>query len=39
MNTPAKIVVGVLAAIGALSIAAAALMALMHYSMMGGLGC
>lgn len=39
MNTPAKILLGVLAAIGALAIAAAALMAFMHYSMMGSFGC
>lgn len=39
VNTPAKIAVGVLAGIGALSIAAATLMALMHYWTMGGLGC
>ena len=39
MNTPAKILVGVLAALGALAIAAAAMMAFMHYSMMGGFGC
>ena len=39
MNTPAKVAVGVLAGIGALSIAAATVMAVMHYSMMGGFGC
>jgi hypothetical protein len=36
MNTPVKILVGVLAAIGALAIAAAAVMTVMHFSMMGG---
>lgn len=39
MNTPVKIIVGVLAAMGALSIAAAAVMAFMHFSMMGRFGC
>lgn len=39
MNTPAKIVVGVLAGIGAVAILAATAMAVMHYSMMGGFGC
>lgn len=39
MNTPVKILVGVLAAIGALAIVAAAMMAFMHHSMMGGFGC
>lgn len=39
MNTPVKILVGVLAGIGALSIAAAAVMAFMHFSMMGRFGC
>jgi hypothetical protein len=40
MNTPVKILVGALAAIGALAIAAAAVMALMHFSVLGGrFGC
>lgn len=39
MNTPLKIIVGVLAAIGALAIVAAAVMAFMHFSMMGRFGC
>lgn len=36
MNTPVKILIGVLAAVGALTIAAAAVMAFVHFSMMGG---
>lgn len=39
MNTPAKILVGVLAAVGAVAILAATSMAVMHYSMMAGFGC
>lgn len=40
MNTPAKILIGVLAAFGVLAIAAAAAVALMHFSMMGSrFGC
>lgn len=37
MNTPVKFLIGVLAAIGALAIASAAVMAITHFSMMGGL--
>lgn len=39
MNPALKVVVGVLAVIGALSVIAAAGMAFMHFSMMGGFGC
>jgi uncharacterized membrane protein len=39
MNPVLKVIVGVLAVIGAISVIAAAGMAFMHYSMMGGFGC
>lgn len=39
MKTPAKILVGIFAAIGAVAVLAATAMAVMHYSMMGGFGC
>lgn len=39
MVTPAKIAVGVLAAIGLLAVIGVGAMALMHGSMMGGWGC
>lgn len=39
MNTPVKIIVGVLAAVGALAIVAATVMAFMRFSMMGRFGC
>ena len=39
MNTPVKIIVGALAAIGGLAIVAAAAMTFMHFSMMGRFGC
>lgn len=39
MDTAVKVVVGVLAGIGALAVIGAAAMALMHFSMMGGFGC
>lgn len=39
MRTPMKIAVGVLAGIGALAVAGIAVMALMHFSMMGGWAC
>lgn len=39
MGTPAKIAIGVLAAIGALAGIGVAAMAMMHFSMMGGWGC
>lgn len=39
MDPVLKVVAGVLAAIGALSVIGAAGMAFMHFSMMGGFGC
>lgn len=39
MNTPLKVVVIGLAVIGALAIVGLAAMAVMHFSMMGGMGC
>lgn len=39
MNTGHKVVIGVLAVIGALTVIAAAGMALMHFPMMGSFGC
>lgn len=39
MNPVLKLLVGVLAVIGALSVIVAAGMAFMHFSMMGGFGC
>jgi hypothetical protein len=39
MSPVLKVVIGVLAVIGALSVIAAAGMAFMHLSVMGGFGC
>lgn len=39
MSPVFKVVVGVLAVIGAVSVLAAAGMAFMHFSLMGGFGC
>lgn len=39
MNPVLKVIVGVLAVIGGLSVIAATGMTFMHFSMMGGFGC
>lgn len=39
MNQTLKVIVGVLAVIGAIAVMGATGMAFMHYSIMGGFGC